>query len=307
MLENTVIDGFACLGADAIDGEEPDLSARLGGEGCGKVLLSLKSKDSAGELKEAGEIETELYLACLGASPQSPVPPPQPPPPNRALAPWTGAGRKPRGRETSLDLEANGVELVEKSGHIFVGDNFETSQPGIYAAGDCIVGPALASTGVDQAQRAVVGMFNGGGGDSGDGSAPSKQAPFPIGVWTIPEVGYYGLTLNQALEQGYDADVGVATYDMCLRGRVFAPDGMRSSSLNSGASPRLPPGPPTTTHNHGLHATLPLVFALASRRHAQACLRPGDGSNSGRSHHRHRRVRADTLWDGPCCQARHAF
>ena len=43
---------------------------------------------------------------------------------------------------------------------------------------------------------------------------------------TIPEVGYYGLTLRQAMEEGYDADVGVATYDACLRGRVFAPDGM---------------------------------------------------------------------------------
>merc|ERR1719247_1147914 len=45
-------------------------------------------------------------------------------------------------------------------------------------------------------------------------------------MWTIPEIGYYGKTLRQALDAGYDADVGVATYDQCLRGRVFAPDGM---------------------------------------------------------------------------------
>jgi Ca2+-binding EF-hand superfamily protein len=54
----------------------------------------------------------------------------------------------------------------------------------------------------------------------------ADETPFPIGVWTIPEVGYYGLTLKEALERGHDADVGVATYDMCLRGRVFSPDGM---------------------------------------------------------------------------------
>ena len=52
------------------------------------------------------------------------------------------------------------------------------------------------------------------------------QTPFPIGVWTIPEVGYYGLTLEAAKKAGYDAEVGIATYDACLRGRVFAPDGM---------------------------------------------------------------------------------
>ena len=37
---------------------------------------------------------------------------------------------------------------------------------------------------------------------------------------------YYGLTKVQAIEQGYDAEEGVASYDACLRGRVFAPDGM---------------------------------------------------------------------------------
>merc|ERR1712087_94423 len=52
------------------------------------------------------------------------------------------------------------------------------------------------------------------------------DTPFPIGVWTIPEVGYYGLTQAAAIKEGYDAEVGVASYEDCLRGRVFAPDGM---------------------------------------------------------------------------------
>lgn len=52
------------------------------------------------------------------------------------------------------------------------------------------------------------------------------DAAFPVGIWTIPEIGYYGLTQKQAIAAGYDAEVGVATYDRCLRGRVFAPDGM---------------------------------------------------------------------------------
>ena len=56
--------------------------------------------------------------------------------------------------------------------------------------------------------------------------AKASDSPFPSGIWTIPEVGYYGLTLKEALAKGYDADTGVATYEDCLRGRVFSPDGM---------------------------------------------------------------------------------
>ena len=44
-------------------------------------------------------------------------------------------------------------------------------------------------------------------------------------------MGYYGLTLKEAREQGYDAEEGIATYDMCLRGRVFSPDGMLKLTL----------------------------------------------------------------------------
>jgi NAD(P) transhydrogenase len=186
VLENTVVDSFECLH------EDEDPSALIGGEvACDTIRMALKTKDG----QPAGEVEADLYLACLG--------------------------RKPRAKGTSLELEANGIKLVERSGHIEVDEMFQTTQPGIYAAGDCVVGPALASTGVDQAQRAVEGMF----GCAGD-TCSTEQTPFPIGVWTIPEVGYYGLTLTQAKAQGYDADVGIATYDMCLRGRVFAPDGM---------------------------------------------------------------------------------
>ena len=60
------------------------------------------------------------------------------------------------------------------------------SVPCCYAAGDCTPGPGLASTGVDQAQRAVAAMFS--------QSNVASKASYPIGMWTIPEIGYYGLT-----------------------------------------------------------------------------------------------------------------
>jgi len=190
VLEETEIDSFEfsdCpVGVDDRD---------IGGEECTPLRLTIKTADSKGELVDAGAIEADLYLACLG--------------------------RRPRARATSLALEENGIKLHEGTGHILVDDGFETSQKGIYAAGDCVAGPALASTGVDQAQRAVNSMF----GCQGD-SCTTEETPFPIGVWTIPEVGYYGLTLQAAVEAGYDADEGVASYDACLRGRVFSPDGM---------------------------------------------------------------------------------
>ncbi|KAH8044568.1 HI0933-like protein [Aureococcus anophagefferens] len=77
--------------------------------------------------------------------------------------------------------------------------------------------PALASTGVEQAQRAVSHAF---------GTAVESIDQFPVGVWTIPEVGFFGLTRAAAEKAGRTVKEGVAGYDMCLRGRVFAPDGL---------------------------------------------------------------------------------
>ena len=63
-------------------------------------------------------------------------------------------GRKPVTTGTALALETAGVALTDR-GHITVDEKLRTSVPYIHAAGDCIAGPSLASTGVDQAQRAV--------------------------------------------------------------------------------------------------------------------------------------------------------
>merc|ERR1719443_1899986 len=49
---------------------------------------------------------------------------------------------------------------------------------------------------------------------------------FPTGVWTTPELGFFGLTKEAALAKGIDAEEGVASYSGCLRGRVFAPEGL---------------------------------------------------------------------------------
>jgi len=125
-------------------------------------------------------------------------------------------GRVPRVK--GFGLEELNVELHQR-GHIIVDDRLSTNVPGIYACGDAIGPPSLASTGVHQGQTAVEHMF----------SELSKAKPmpqFPVGMWTIPEAGYFGPTKEAAIKQGIDAEEGIAPYDMCLRGRVFAPDGM---------------------------------------------------------------------------------
>ena len=126
LLEKTVIDTFECAGSH-------DDDVTIGDAACGQVRMTLQTTGADGHLRPDGALEAELYLACLG--------------------------RKPRAKSTSLQLEAHGVHLDEKSGHILVDSDLRTSQPSMYAAGDCIHGPALASTGVDQAQRAVINMF----------------------------------------------------------------------------------------------------------------------------------------------------
>jgi len=187
VLENTSVKAFLEVPSDGCEiSDDPD----IGGNSCSPIELSLVNADGS----DAGTIQTEIFMAATG--------------------------RKPVAKGTSLDLEGAGIELTERGGHIVVDGTMRTSVPSVYAAGDCIEGPALASTGVDQAQRAVQYMFG----------SSNKQvqvaADFPIGMWTTPEIGYYGMTKAVAIEKGYDAEEGVATYDKCLRGRVFAPDGV---------------------------------------------------------------------------------
>ena len=58
-----------------------------------------------------------------------------------------------------------------------------------------------------------------------DGGATVRRDNFPVGVWTIPEIGYFGLTKAAALKNEIEAEEGIAPFDACLRGRVFAPQG----------------------------------------------------------------------------------
>ena len=154
-------------------------------------------------------------------------------------------GRKPN--TSTLNLVAAKVQLDEYGG-IVVDSKLSTTAPNIYAAGDVVGRPFLASTGVAQAKAAVNAMFASSDGDNDDvdaSTSPSGKSSameggikfdpaslaanpfaFPTGVWSSPEAAYYGYTVQQAASCGITAGEGIALYAECLRGRVFSPNGL---------------------------------------------------------------------------------
>jgi NAD(P) transhydrogenase len=149
-----------------------------------------------------------------------------------------------------LNLQAVGIRTDEYGG-IVVDSKLQASVANVYAAGDVLGRPFLASTGVAQGRAAVTSMFAQetenprpvpvceegdlscvADGISASGTAfdPASLAAnpfaFPTGVWSSPEAAYFGLTSDQAKKMGIDAGEGIALYCECLRGRVFSPNGL---------------------------------------------------------------------------------
>jgi NAD(P) transhydrogenase len=116
------------------------------------------------------------------------------------------------GWTAGLGLEAIGVE-VDKRGGVKVDDDFRTAVPSVYAAGDVIGFPALASTSMEQARVAVCHAF---------GFAYKRQVShlYPFGIYTIPEVGSVGFSEEAAKAAGRDAVAGRAFYRDNARGKI---------------------------------------------------------------------------------------
>jgi NAD(P) transhydrogenase len=121
------------------------------------------------------------------------------------------AGR--RSDVASLNLSAAGVAAGEH-GLIAVDDHYRTNVGHIYAAGDVIGFPALASTSMEQARRAVRHAF---GVDLTGHASPV----LPTGVYTIPEVGMVGETEESLQRAGVDYVAGRAPYSSSARGRII--------------------------------------------------------------------------------------
>jgi NAD(P) transhydrogenase len=112
-----------------------------------------------------------------------------------------------------LGVEQVGIE-TGKRGLILVDENYRTNIPNIYAVGDVIGFPALASTSMEQARAAVVNAF--------DLKYKEKLAPvLPFAVYAIPEVSTVGLTEDECKEKNIPYLVGRAYYEENARGQII--------------------------------------------------------------------------------------
>jgi NAD(P) transhydrogenase len=104
------------------------------------------------------------------------------------------------GNTEALGLVDAGVACDDR-GRIVVDEEYQTSIPGLYAAGDVIGPPALASVSTEQGRVAICHAFG----------IPFKETVDPLppyGVYSIPEVGMVGLTEEAAKQSGVDYEVG---------------------------------------------------------------------------------------------------
>jgi NAD(P) transhydrogenase len=121
------------------------------------------------------------------------------------------SGRNGNTRE--LALETVGIRVSER-GMIPVNEHYQTEVPNIYAAGDVIGSPALASTAMEQARVAMVKAF--------DLKYKNEVAHIlPSGIYTIPECSMAGETEESLTAKSIPYIVGKATYAANARGRII--------------------------------------------------------------------------------------
>jgi NAD(P) transhydrogenase len=118
-----------------------------------------------------------------------------------------------------LGLEALGVALGQH-GLVLVNEKYQTSIPNIYAAGDVIGFPALASISMEQGRVAMVHAFD-------LHYKERVSAVMPLAVYTIPEIAMAGLTEDACTQKGIPCLVGRAYYADNRRGQIIGDtDGM---------------------------------------------------------------------------------
>jgi NAD(P) transhydrogenase len=121
------------------------------------------------------------------------------------------AGR--RAAVDGLSLENVGLGVNER-GYISVDEHYRTVVPNIYAAGDVIGFPALASTSMEQGRVAICHAF-------GFKYKQRVASMLPMGIYTIPEISAAGETEESCKEKGIDYCVGRALYANNARGHII--------------------------------------------------------------------------------------
>ena len=123
------------------------------------------------------------------------------------------AGRQ--GATETLGLENAGLK-ADARGRLTVNQHYQTPVPTLYAVGDVIGFPALASTSMEQGRMAACHMFG----------VPTHSVPefFPYGIYAIPEVAWVGASEHELTKQSVPYETGVARYKEIARGQILGDD-----------------------------------------------------------------------------------
>src|SRR6266481_1878754 len=116
-----------------------------------------------------------------------------------------------QGNVDDLNLAAAGIE-ADARGRIPVDAQYRTKQSHIFAVGDVIGFPSLASVSMEQGRLAATFAFG--------STAVSNPALYPYGIYTIPEISFIGKTEEKLTDDDVPYEVGVAYYREIARGQV---------------------------------------------------------------------------------------
>ena len=120
------------------------------------------------------------------------------------------AGRQ--GATEGLELDKAGLD-ADARGRIAVNEHFQTKVPHLYAVGDVVGFPALASTSAEQGRHAACHMFG--------VETRNLSLLYPFGIYAIPEISWVGATEAELTQQGVPFETGVARYKEIARGHIL--------------------------------------------------------------------------------------
>ncbi|MEO6725715.1 MAG: Si-specific NAD(P)(+) transhydrogenase, partial [Blastocatellia bacterium] len=116
-----------------------------------------------------------------------------------------------QGNTDGLKLEAAGLE-ADARGRITVDAEYRTKQPHIFAVGDVIGFPQLASVSMEQGRIAIGHAFG--------LTLQTDPANYPYGIYSIPEISFVGKTEEQLTDEDVPYEVGLAYYREIARGQI---------------------------------------------------------------------------------------
>ena len=117
-----------------------------------------------------------------------------------------------QGNVDDLNLPAAGLEADDR-GRIAVDEHYKTKVDHIFAVGDVVGFPSLASVSMEQGRIAAARAFD-------DHAATSNPGFYPYGIYTIPEISFIGKTEEQLTDEDVPYEVGMAYYREVARGQI---------------------------------------------------------------------------------------